>query len=301
MIRIGLLLTIVTSLIALNLSSRNASAEVTGMPNPYPTPAQTRAAPAPWDNPQAVAEATRKLQEEKETLSLAMAEVVKDATTNGQESEAVAKAVLPKIPALEQAIAAEKATEAEIDGHDGRCHAAKLEPGPYSACVTEHNSLWGKYKDQVATRQSLAREILPLQQKLEAFEARDKEYRRQWEAAKARTVEIEKSLAQLAEIEAQLVPCKALEAQCTERSCPAGIQQGLRHCWTVFFDGAKAGLPPISADPQLPFVMTPNGGDSGVVDSRGVQKMTAAEREAEQKKPRVAPYKGKGGSPPPKP
>lgn len=302
-IRITFLLATVAILVTLNINIRNTSAEIAGRPQPVPTPPATQGPPPPWYDPQAVAEQTKKLQEEKETLGLAIIEIIKDATANAQAEDSVAKLALPKLPELEKALAAEKVTEGEIKDHDGRCHAGQLEPGPYQTCVTEHNTLWSKYQSQVEARKSIAREIIPLQQKLVAMEAKDKEYKAQWETARARIAEIEQQLAKLAEIKEALLPCKALLASCKSDNCPDGIKEGLSHCWSVFYDGAKAGLPQLPKDPPLPFVMTPNsgdsGGDSGVVDSRGVKKMTAAEREAELKKPRAR--SGVRGSAPPPP
>lgn len=291
------LIVVVLFLIGFPVSKSATLPEPAAHPAPSPEP-------APWST-EAIDAATKKLEEQKETLGTEMKEMVDSARANGEEQAKIAQQAAPVAQQLDQATAAITATEGEFNAHSGRCHNGQLEQSAYNSCVGEHSTIASKYEGQVSAAKELAKQLKGFETSWKNLQAQNAQYQKRWETMKEQRAKIEQQIAKLAELKSKVPSCNAFWSKCTARSCPPFAQEGLKHCYSVFWDGAELGLPPLPENPRVPFSVTPNDGgssDPNVVDSRGVKKMTAAEREAELKKPRVHSRVGEGsGTPPPPP
>ncbi len=266
---------------------------VTLLPGPAPL-----ATPPPWYSEETIDAATKDLEDKKELLGTEKTSLVENARSNGEKQTQLAQEAAPKNQELETAVAAIKNTEGEITNHAGRCHDIKLEPGPYNACLGEHNELNTKYEGQVNNAKRILGEIEALKEQWDTYQKQNDEYQQRWETLKTQEAQIEKQIAKLAELKQKIPSCNDVWARCSGGRCSKGFEEALKHCYSVFWDGADAGLQPLPNNPSLPFFAEPNSdsSDASVVDSRGVKKMTDAERRAELAKPGV--QRPKGGRPP---
>jgi|GEM_PF-3680163 len=289
----------VFSVFAITGFTGNKVSGVTHLPGPAPL-----ATPPPWYSEDTIDAATKDLEGKKDLLGTEKTSVVESAKSNIEKQTQLAQEAAPKNQELETAVAAIKATEGEISNHAGRCHDIKLEPGPYNACLGEHNELNAKYDGQVNTAKRILGEINALKGQWDAYQKQNEEYQRRWETLKTQEAQIEKQIAKLAELKQKIPSCNNVWSRCAGGRCSKGFEEALKHCYAVFWDGADAGLPALPDNPNLPFFAEPNSdsGDAGVVDSRGVKKMTDAERQAELAKPGVQrPKDRRPHRPPPRP
>lgn len=269
-------------------------------PTAAPTPAPV--AP-PWYPTATLQQAKQAAEEEEEQLGTEMvAAATNQAAVEAKQGKIEALAI-PKAATLKTEVAAIAKTDGEIDVHAGRCHK-ELPPEVYKACTTEHTQLDNQRSGQVRTANGIIDELNGLRDQDEALEKEKEGYAKTLARLKERKVELDKRLAKLSQMLDKEASCTKAWTQCADSRCTAGMQEALKYCYSVYWDGADTGLQPLSGDLNLPFFAAPNSdgsGDGGTVDTRNVTRMTEAERAAELAKPRVQPPRGRPPSTPPPP
>ena len=305
MLRLTSSLALFTVLVAGFIGSTVPNGKGSAVSNPNPAPTPVPVSP-PWYSAALLEEKEQEATKEVENLGTEMKNDEEEKKANDAKKVVIASAAVQKNQEFEKADKALDATEGEFKVHDSRCHAGKLDPSPYQACLTEHSSLDSKYKTEAGTRNGLLGELKGMKTDYDRLSAANAALLKHWEAANAKRLEFQKQLEKIAELKKKLSSCNRVWDSCKDGICPKGFEETLKHCYSIFWDGANAGLPPLPDNPQLPFFAEANsgGGDGGTVDPRGVKKMTEAERAAELAKPTVErskKYRPSSTTPPPAP